>query len=74
MGEEAEAEKKEVAEVPEDVQKLLDQSGKGDDLSGDGGVLKNILKEGEGEKPEDGFEVVAHYTGTFFELLQQFWF
>ncbi|CAM9548458.1 unnamed protein product, partial [Heterosigma akashiwo] len=34
------------------------------DLSGDGGVLKKINKEGEGETPPDGDEVRAHYTGT----------
>lgn len=27
------------------------------DLSGDGGVLKQILKEGSGETPPHGFEV-----------------
>ncbi|GAB5037444.1 peptidyl-prolyl cis-trans isomerase [Nannochloropsis oceanica] len=34
------------------------------DVSGDGGLLKKILKEGEGESPPQGNEVVAHYTGT----------
>ena len=34
------------------------------DLSGDGGVMKKILKEGEGECPPKGNQVVAHYTGT----------
>ena len=65
MGE-AEGEKEqEKAEVSEEVQKILDYKGKGEDLSdGDGGVLKSILKEGEGETPEEGFEIVAHYTGT----------
>mmetsp|Transcript_10859 Transcript_10859/g.12407 ORF Transcript_10859/g.12407 Transcript_10859/m.12407 type:complete len:491 (+) Transcript_10859:87-1559(+) len=43
--------------------KKPDHAGEGEDLSGDGGLLKKILKEGNGEKPEDGFEVTAHYTG-----------
>jgi FKBP-type peptidyl-prolyl cis-trans isomerase len=37
------------------------------DLSGDGGVLKEILKEGEGDVPPDGYEVRAHYTGTLLD-------
>lgn len=36
------------------------------DISGDGGVLKKILREGEvdGASPATGDEVVSHYTGT----------
>ena len=34
------------------------------DVSGDGGVLKKVLKEGAGAPPAAGMEVVAHYTGT----------
>mmetsp|Transcript_17221 Transcript_17221/g.41474 ORF Transcript_17221/g.41474 Transcript_17221/m.41474 type:complete len:469 (-) Transcript_17221:142-1548(-) len=35
------------------------------DLTGDGGILKKIIAEGEGdEKPEPNFQVEAHYTGT----------
>jgi peptidylprolyl isomerase len=34
------------------------------DLTGDGGVLKQITREGTGETPPKGNEVVAHYTGT----------
>lgn len=34
------------------------------DLTGDGGVMKEILKEGSGEMPKKGHEVVAHYVGT----------
>lgn len=34
------------------------------DISGDGGILKKILKEGTGDCPEVGMELVTHYTGT----------
>lgn len=34
------------------------------DLSGDGGLLKKILAEGDGDFPQNGDEVEAHYTGT----------
>lgn len=35
------------------------------DLTGDGGILKEITKEGTGEAfPQPGDQVVAHYTGT----------
>lgn len=34
------------------------------DISGDGGLLKKILAEGDGDVPQRGDEVVAHYTGT----------
>lgn len=34
------------------------------DITGDGGLLKKVLSEGEGEYPQDGDEVEAHYTGT----------
>jgi peptidylprolyl isomerase len=34
------------------------------DISGDGGLLKKILSEGEGELPQAGDEIEAHYTGT----------
>ncbi|KAG5675441.1 hypothetical protein PVAND_005345 [Polypedilum vanderplanki] len=38
------------------------------DLSNDGGVLKEILKEGEGkEQPCDGCVVSCHYTGTLLD-------
>lgn len=34
------------------------------DISGDGGVLKEILKEGTGdETPHNGCKVSLHYTG-----------
>jgi len=35
------------------------------DLTGDGGIMKKIIAEGEGDdKPEPNFQVEAHYTGT----------
>ena len=35
------------------------------DLSGDGGVLKEIIKEGEGDLlPQKSDDVSVHYTGT----------
>lgn len=34
------------------------------DLSGDGGLLKKIIKEGEGDFPKPLNEIEAHYTGT----------
>lgn len=40
-----------------------EHAGEGDALTEDKGVVKKITKEGNGEKPEDGFEVTAHYTG-----------
>ena len=33
----------------------------------DGGIMKRIIKEGEGESPSPGDEVVAHYTGTLLD-------
>ncbi|ALC38323.1 FK506-bp2 [Drosophila busckii] len=42
--------------MPEETKKI--------DLSGDGGVLKEILKEGTGEEtPNNGCKVSLHYTG-----------
>jgi len=34
------------------------------DLTGDGGVTKLVLQEGEGEYPQQGDEIQAHYVGT----------
>ena len=34
------------------------------DITGDGGILKKILKEGAGDFPSAGMELVTHYTGT----------
>lgn len=35
-----------------------------EDVTGDGGILKKIYKTGEGDTPQPGDEVQAHYTGT----------
>ncbi|EPR59296.1 peptidyl-prolyl cis-trans isomerase [Toxoplasma gondii GAB2-2007-GAL-DOM2] len=35
--------------------------------SGDKGVFKKILKEGDGPQPQPGEEVVVHYTGTLLD-------
>jgi len=41
---------------------------KEEDISGDGGILKTIIKEGEGwEKPEKGSDVKVHYVGTLLD-------
>lgn len=47
-------------------EEILSMSGSEDyvDISGDGGLLKKVLKEGSGEFPTSGMEIVAHYTGT----------
>ena len=37
------------------------------DLSGDGGVLKEIISEGEGPTPATGDNVEAHYTGRLLD-------
>jgi len=34
------------------------------DISGDGGVTKVVLQEGEGDYPQAGDEIKAHYVGT----------
>jgi peptidylprolyl isomerase len=35
-----------------------------EDVSGNGGILKKIYQTGEGDMPQPGDEVQAHYTGT----------
>lgn len=46
-------------------------TGESIDVSGDGGVLKKILREGEGdETPKSGFTVSLHYTGTLLDGTQ----
>ena len=38
------------------------------DITGDGGIMKKITKEGTGEQcPASGVEVHAHYTGTLLD-------
>lgn len=46
--------------VSNDVEDLID-------ISGDGGLLKRIIREGTGECPQTGDEVTAHYTGTLLD-------
>ena len=33
----------------------------------DGGIMKRVITEGEGDFPSKGDEVVAHYTGTLLD-------
>eukprot|EP00924_Labyrinthula_sp_SR-Ha-C_P004588 augustus_masked-scaffold_1-processed-gene-5.57-mRNA-1 protein AED:0.01 eAED:0.01 QI:0/-1/0/1/-1/1/1/0/493 len=52
--------------IPDDLKDIFSHVGTGDDLSSDGGVMKKsyVLPEGEDlEKPQEGQEVFAHYTG-----------
>ena len=35
-----------------------------EDIVGNGGILKKIYQTGEGDTPQPGDEVQAHYTGT----------
>lgn len=37
------------------------------DISGDGGLLKKVLEEGEGDSPQPNDEVEAHYIGTLLD-------
>lgn len=37
------------------------------DLSGDGGVLKELIQPGQGEYPEEGNEIHAHYVGKLMD-------
>jgi FKBP-type peptidyl-prolyl cis-trans isomerase len=42
------------------------------DVSGDGGVLKEVTREGTGPRVEQGMTVFAHYTGTLASTGAQF--
>ena len=46
-----------MAEAPIDLPDYID-------ITGDGGILKKIIKEGSGDYPQSGNEITAHYTGT----------
>ena len=35
-----------------------------EDITGDGGIVKEVLREGTGECPQAGDKISAHYTGT----------
>lgn len=37
------------------------------DVSGDGGIIKEVLREGSGDAPTKGAKVKAHYTGTLLD-------
>ena len=37
------------------------------DVTGDGGVIKEIFKYGDGEVPTSGRKIQAHYTGTLLD-------
>lgn len=56
---------------PDEAEKLAEKPANGDvsaggDLVLPPGMTKRIIQEGEGdEKPDDGYEVSVHYTGTF---------
>jgi peptidylprolyl isomerase len=40
------------------------------DISGDGGLIKEIIQEGTGDYPADGEEVEVHYRGTLLDGTQ----
>ena len=45
------------------------------DVTGDGGILKKIIKAAPDDAagpPPNGFEVIAHYTGTLSETGEKF--
>lgn len=49
-----------------DQESKADKSTMGDSLELPPGMTKKIIQEGEGdERPEDGYELTVHYTGTF---------
>ena len=37
------------------------------DVSGDGGIVKEVLREGSGDIPPSGAKIEAHYTGTLLD-------
>jgi len=48
--------------------KMEVETKKDEDISGDGGIIKTIIKEGEGwEKPEKSSDVKVHYVGTLLD-------
>ena len=40
------------------------------DVSGDGGIIKEVLREGSGDVPSNGAKIEAHYTGTLMDGTQ----
>jgi len=58
--------KDEPKEEPKDTMPV--ETKKDEDISGDGGIIKTIIKEGTGwEKPEKGSDVKVHYVGTLLD-------
>jgi len=43
-----------------------------EDISNDRGILKKIIKEGNGTKPQDGSKISCHYVGTLKENGKKF--
>ena len=57
-------------QLPEQVNNAADPSPEAQDLTGDGGVMKTILKEGVGwETPRKGVEVAGMYYIVAVEFL-----
>jgi len=65
MAEEIDEMNEELKVNPDEVKDAMETEPKKDeDISGDGGIIKTIVKEGEGwEKPEKGADVKVHYVG-----------
>ena len=36
-------------------------------ITDDGGIIKRIIKEGKGDLPKNGQEIIAHYEGTLLD-------
>jgi len=55
-------------DVAEEVKDSVDPATEAEDVCGDGGVMKEIIREGEGwETPADGVECKVHYVGTLLD-------
>mmetsp|Transcript_36878 Transcript_36878/g.90746 ORF Transcript_36878/g.90746 Transcript_36878/m.90746 type:complete len:219 (+) Transcript_36878:1-657(+) len=56
---EAEEARKALEEAIESAEKV--------DVTGDGGIIKQIITKGSGDSPKEGDSVTAHYTGTLLD-------